>query len=176
MLTIPVWLNTTYSQSLTARFRLWRSSWSDLPIRTYAWVITWVMLLEYLQLKKTFLIIIKQSYTRRVRLYVADRIILDSLKCDLASEQISYVCDVVVDHGWAFKTQSPCNNANIFFKTHGFKHFRSENSAISDFDPSFEHRVESENFKWWFGVRVVCRLILEVGHSDFLKESVHYSK
>ena len=52
----------------------------------------------------------------------------------------------VHDHSWPFKTNTPPVDVDIFGETHRLQHLWSEHTAVSNFDPFFELRVECEDF------------------------------
>ena len=47
---------------------------------------------------------------------------------DLVSEEISDVGETVIDHGGTFKTETPGDDAHIFWETHGSEHFWTEDT------------------------------------------------
>ena len=92
------------------------------------------------------------------------------------SEQVADVLNIVVDHGGAFKTETPGNDRDVLGQTHWLKHLRAEHSRVSNFNPLVKLWVEAENFKRWFRVWVVGWLILQVLDADLLEEGLHDTK
>ena len=91
------------------------------------------------------------------------------------TEQVANVLDIVVDHGRAFKTQTPSDDGDILGQPHGFKHLGPENTRIADFNPLFQLRMEAKDLQAGFRVGVVRRLILQIFYANLCEESLHNS-
>ncbi len=89
------------------------------------------------------------------------------------SEQISNIGKTVVDHCWSFKTETPSDDADIFRETHRAEHLRSENTGVSNFNPTLQLRMETKDFKTGLGIRVISRLILDLVNADLCIEFFH---
>lgn len=64
-------------------------------------------------------------------------------------------------------------DVDVFRESHGFQHFWSEHSTVSDLDPFVELRVECKNLERRFRVWVVGGFEPEVFDPHLLKEDPH---
>lgn len=129
---------------------------------------------QYLPCSFKVLIIII-TYPSHLRLNKTNWVLFDALQGDFAANHVANIVDSVVDHRWAFQTEAPRDHGHILVKAHRLKHLRSEDAAVSDFDPLLEHWVVGEDFQTGLRVRVEGRLVFEVGHADFLEEGRHHT-
>ena len=104
---------------------------------------------------------------------VADWVLFCRTNVYLMSEQITNVINVVVDHSWSFKTQTPRNDRDILGQAHWLQHLRTEDTRVTNLDPLFQLRVIAKDFKTRLRVRVVRRLILQVLDSNLGEEGLH---
>lgn len=58
----------------------------------------------------------------------ADLVVFRRLKCNFVTEKIPDICDIVVNHGRSFETQTPSDNGHVFFEAHWLEHFWSEDA------------------------------------------------
>ena len=73
-----------------------------------------------------------------VALNVANRVVLGRLNRHFAAEKLTDILNVVVDHRWSLKTQTPRDHRHVLWQAHWFKHLRAEDSRVSDLDPSLQ--------------------------------------
>jgi len=92
------------------------------------------------------------------------------------AEEISDVIDAVVYHSWALEGKTPGNNTNILGKTHRTEHFWSEDTGVSDFDPTLKLRVETKDLERGLSVGVVSRLELHLLNANLGVEFLHDTK
>ena len=100
----------------------------------------------------------------------ADRVGSELFDVNLVTEKLPDVINLVVDHGWPLKGESPSQDTAVLGQTHWLKHFWPENSRISDFDHLFKLRVVAEDLHGGLGVWVVSRLEFDLGDTDLPEE------
>lgn len=88
------------------------------------------------------------------------------------AEQVTDVAQLLLDHGWPLKTETPSDNIHILRETHGSEHLGAEDTRVSEFDPLLEVRMIAEDLERGLGVRVVGRLELDIGDTNLIEEDL----
>ena len=91
------------------------------------------------------------------------------------SDQGPNIADPIPDHCGPFETDTPSVDVNVFGESHRFQHFGPEHPTVSDFDPSFELRVESEDLERGLRVWIVGGFEPDVLDTHLLEEDSHES-
>ena len=73
------------------------------------------------------------------------------------------------------QAQSPRNDVDALWDTHGQEHFWPKNTAIADFKPLAEALVVGENFHAWFSVGIIGGLEAEFFDAKLLEKLIQYS-
>ena len=99
--------------------------------------------------------------------------LLNEIKVNLVSQQLTNVRALRPDHGRSLKRQSPSENTHVLRQSHSLQHLRSEHSRVTDLDKLVEALVERENLERRLGIWVICWLETQIVDTHLVEEDSH---